>query len=146
MHRHGVFLLNIYYSQQTVSQVAVLSQHAFSQHFVESQLAHLVESQHSFASSQQASAFFSLLHEQATDAAIAATIANAINTFFMITNNLIGLNITHLGQKYSIFNKMQKKVSDQVQKPPFPRSFRHRDGSGGRCGPDESLEFQRLPD
>lgn len=141
MHRHGVFLLNIYYSQQTVSQVAVLSQQALC-----SQPAHLVESQHSFASSQQASAFFSLLHEQATDAAIAATIANAINTFFMITNNLIGLNITHLGQKYSIFYKLQKKVSDQVQKPPFPRSFRHRDGSGGRCGPDESLEFQQLLD
>ena len=141
MHRHGVFLLNIYYSQQTVSQVAVLSQQALC-----SQPAHFVESQHSFASSQQASAFFSLLHEQATDAAIAATIANAINTFFMITNNLIGLNITHWGQKYSIFNKMQKKVSDQVQKPPFPRSFRHRDGSGVRCGPDESLEFQQLLD
>ncbi len=141
MNRHGVFLLNIYYSQQTVSQVAVLSQQALC-----SQSAHLVESQHSFASSQQASAFFSLLHEQATDAAIAATIANAINTFFMITNNLIGLNITHLGQKYSIFYKLQKKVSDQVQKPPFPRSFRHQDGSGARFEPDESLEFLQLPD
>ena len=96
MNRHGVFLLNIYYSQQTVSQVAVLSQQAFSQHFVESQPAHFVESQHSCASSQQASAFLLLL--QATAAAIAATIANDINTFFMITNNLIGLNITHWGQ------------------------------------------------
>ena len=98
MNRHGVFLLNIYYSQQTVSQTAVLSQHAFSQHFVESQPAHFAESQHSFVSSQQASAFFSLLHEQATAAAIAATIANDINTFVMITNKLIGLNITHLEQ------------------------------------------------
>jgi hypothetical protein len=92
MNRHGVFLLNIYYSQQTVSQVAVLSQQALSHP------AHFVESQHSFVSSQQASAFFSLLHEQATAAAIAATIANDINTFFMITNKLIGLNITHLEQ------------------------------------------------
>ena len=97
MNRHGVFLLNIYYSQQTVSQVAVLSQQALC-----SQPAHLVESQHSFASSQQDSAFFSLLHEHATAAAIAATIANDINTFLIITNNLIGLNITHLGQNYSI--------------------------------------------
>ena len=141
MHRHGVFLLNIYYSQQTVSQVAVLSQQALC-----SQPAHFVESQHSFASSQQDSVFFSLLHEHATAAAIAATIANDINTFFMITNNLIGLNITHLGQKYSIFYKLQKKVSDQVQKSPFPRSFRHRDGSEVLSGPDESLVFQRLPD
>ena len=69
------------YLQQTVeSQVAVLSQ----QCFVHS--AHFVESQHSVAvSSQQASAFFELLHEHATAAAIAATIAIAINTFFIIT-------------------------------------------------------------
>lgn len=75
-----------YLQQAAVSQVAVLSQ----QCFVHS--AHFVESQHSVAvSSQQASAFFELLHEHATAAAIAATIAIAINTFFIITNNLIGL-------------------------------------------------------
>ena len=113
-----------------MSQVAVLSQQAFSAHFVESQPAHFVESQHSCASSQQVSAFFSLLHEQATAAAIAATIANDINTFFMVTNNLIGLNITHWGQNYSIFDKMQKKVNDLVQKPPYLRFFRPLDGNG----------------
>ena len=69
-----------------MSQVAVLSQ----QCFVHS--AHFVESQHSVAvSSQQASAFFELLHEHATAVAIAATIAIAMNTFFIITDNLIGL-------------------------------------------------------
>ena len=75
-----------YFWQQSV---AVLSQLA---HLVESQLAHLVESQHSFFLSQSAqhsvaafSAFFDLL-QQLHDAAanIAATIAIAINTFFII--------------------------------------------------------------
>ena len=75
------------YSAFLQQSVAVESQPAHlveSQHSVQSE--HFVESQHSFASSQQASAFFSLLHEHATAAAIAATIANDINTFFMVTN------------------------------------------------------------
>lgn len=102
-----------YLQQAAESQVAVLSQQCFVQsaHFVESQ-------QHSVAvSSQQASAFFELLHEHATAAAIAATIAIAINTFFMITNNLIGLiQYTFLKtQKYNFPPCFAKKSSVQLK-------------------------------
>ena len=99
-----------------MSQVAVLSQQTLSQHFVESQPAHFAESQHSF-SSQQVSAFFSLLHEQATAAAIAATIANDINTFFMITNKLIGLTVT----KFLILSikEVRSHVQDDFPQPVF---------------------------
>ena len=61
---------------------------------VESQPAHLVESQHSVCSQHGASASFGvLLQAQEAAANIAATIAKDINTFFMV-NQFIGLNKT----------------------------------------------------
>lgn len=71
------------YSATTAeSTVAVLSHlHGQSAHFV-------VSPQHSFCSASQHSAFFELLlQEHAAAADIAATTANVINTFFIITNN-----------------------------------------------------------
>jgi len=79
------------YSATTAeSTVAVLSHlHGQSAHFVVSPQ-HLVSaaSQHSFCSASQHSAFFELLlQEHAAAADIAATTANVINTFFIVTNN-----------------------------------------------------------
>lgn len=71
------------YSATTAeSTVAVLSHlHGQSAHFV-------VSPQHSFCSASQHSAFFELLlQEHAAAADIAATTANVINTFFIVTNN-----------------------------------------------------------
>ena len=75
--------------------VAVESQPAHlveSQHSVQSE--HCVESQHSVCSQHGASASFGvLLQAQEAAANIAATIAKDINTFFMV-NQFIGLNKT----------------------------------------------------
>lgn len=76
-------------------------------------LQHFVVSQHSVHSLQSVqspvhSAFFSLLHEQAAAANIAATIANDINTFFIaLIINRVKQNT--LGTKLETFCRKPKK-------------------------------------